>query len=50
MVSEAGHYRMFIDLANDFASKEYVQERWDAYLDFEAELVQRLEYRGDRVH
>ncbi|MCO4819079.1 MAG: tRNA-(ms[2]io[6]A)-hydroxylase [Bacteroidetes bacterium] len=50
MVSEAGHYRMFIDLANEFADKAYVQERWNAYLDFEADLVTRLEYRGDRVH
>ncbi len=50
MVSEAGHYRLFIDLANEFADKAYVQERWNAYLEFEAELVGRLEYRGDRVH
>lgn len=50
MVSEAGHYRLFIDLANEFANKDYVQERWNAYLEFEAELIARLEYRGDRVH
>lgn len=50
MVSEAGHYRLFIDLANEFADKAYVQERWNAFLEFEADLVSRLEYRGDRVH
>ncbi|MFT5725332.1 MAG: tRNA-(ms[2]io[6]A)-hydroxylase [Bacteroidia bacterium] len=50
MVSEAGHYRLFVDLAQEFADKTYVQKRWDAFLDFEADLVSRLEYRGDRVH
>lgn len=50
MVSEAGHYRLFIDLANEFADKEYVQKRWNEYLEFEADLVSKLAYRGDRVH
>lgn len=50
MVSEAGHYRLFIDLANEFADKEYVQRRWNEYLEFEADLVSKLAYRGDRVH
>lgn len=50
MVSEAGHYRLFIDLAEEFGDKSYIKERWDAFLEFEADLVSRLEYRGDRVH
>jgi tRNA 2-(methylsulfanyl)-N6-isopentenyladenosine37 hydroxylase len=50
MVSEAGHYRLFVDLAEQFGERAYVKERWNAYLEFEADLVTRLDYRGDRVH
>ncbi len=51
MVAEAGHYRLFIDLAKTYAGDEAkVQSRWQAYLDYEAELLQRLEVRGDRMH
>jgi tRNA-(ms[2]io[6]A)-hydroxylase len=50
MVSEAGHYRMFLDLANQYASKEYVQQRWQEMLAFEAEMISTLEWRSDRVH
>ena len=50
MVSEAGHYRMFIDLANLYGEPEKVQARWQQYLEFEQELMQRLEPRGDRMH
>ncbi|MBI1305958.1 MAG: tRNA 2-methylthio-N6-isopentenyl adenosine(37) hydroxylase MiaE [Bacteroidetes bacterium] len=50
MVSEAGHYRLFLDLAEKFANKNYVKLRWDAFLTFEAEMIQTLEYRGDRMH
>lgn len=50
MVSEAGHYRMFIDLARTYGDTENVQRRWQEYLDFEKDLMQRLEPRGDRMH
>jgi tRNA-(ms[2]io[6]A)-hydroxylase len=50
MVSEAGHYRMFLDLSNQYASKEYVQQRWQEMLAFEAEMISTLEWRSDRVH
>jgi tRNA-(ms[2]io[6]A)-hydroxylase len=50
MVSEAGHYRMFLDLSNKYASKEYVQQRWQEMLAFEAEMISTLEWRSDRVH
>jgi len=50
MVSEAGHYRLFLDLAYQYADKEYVQSRWQEYLTFEAEMVTTLEVRGDRMH
>lgn len=50
MVSEAGHYRMFLDLAELYSSKEYVQTRWQEYLDHEAGIMKSLELRGDRMH
>lgn len=51
MVSEAGHYKMFLSLAKLYAqSEEYVMNRWREYLDYEANLMQRLEGRGDRMH
>ncbi len=50
MVSEAGHYRLFLDLAKEYGDDAYVDERWQHYLDFEAEMIATLEVRGDRMH
>ncbi|MCC6727077.1 MAG: tRNA-(ms[2]io[6]A)-hydroxylase [Saprospiraceae bacterium] len=50
MVSEAGHYRLFIDLAKTYFPEERVKVRWQEYLDREAEILQNLELRGDRLH
>lgn len=50
MVAEAGHYRMFIDLAKEYGGEDYVKERWQAYLQHEAIILQNLELRGDRMH
>jgi len=50
MVSEAGHYRLFIDLASQYAGEEKAKKRWKEYLEFEAELMKDLEVRGDRMH
>jgi len=50
MVSEAGHYRMFIDLARKFMDREKVDKRWEEYLAFEAEMIQTLSWRSGRVH
>ncbi|KAB2917323.1 MAG: tRNA-(ms[2]io[6]A)-hydroxylase [Bacteroidetes bacterium] len=50
MVSEAGHYRLFIDLAKKYMPEEHVKERWNAILEGEAEILASLELRGDRVH
>lgn len=50
MVSEAGHYRLFIDLAKQYNDEEYVKKRWQEFLDYEAEMIAALELRGDRVH
>jgi tRNA-(ms[2]io[6]A)-hydroxylase len=50
MVSEAGHYRLFLDLAEHYLGKEVAQTRWKAWLEFEAVLVQGLKPRADRMH
>lgn len=50
MVAEAGHYRLMIDLASIYSTKEKVEKRWQEYLAYEAEVMQNLEVRSDRMH
>ena len=50
MVSEAGHYVNFIELAKKYAPEEYVRKRWSEFLDEEAKIMSGLELRGDRMH
>ncbi len=50
MVSEAGHYRMFLQLAKAHGDDGAVTQRWHEYLDFEKEMLATLEVRGDRIH
>ena len=50
MVSEAGHYRLFQDLAREYMSDEEVKDRWQRWLEVEAEIMAAMSPRGDRVH
>lgn len=50
MVSEAGHYRMFIDLAKKYMPEDHVKRRWNEIVEGEAKILATLELRGDRVH
>ena len=50
MVSEAGHYRMFIDLAKTYIDEDKVKIRWQEYLDAEIEILKAIGLRGDRMH
>lgn len=50
MESEAGHYTLFIELADTYIDKETVRIRWQQWLDFEASVVNNLQVRGDRIH
>lgn len=50
MVSEAGHYTMFIDLADEYAGKGTARTRWQEWLTFEAEVMHQLEIDGRRMH
>ena len=50
MVSEAGHYKNFLQLAKQYLPEEKVMRRWAELLEQEAEIVKRLDVRGDRMH
>lgn len=50
MVSEAGHYRLFIDLANEYLPEDKVKARWQQWLAYEGDMIQTLTVRGDRMH
>ena len=50
MVAEAGHYRLFLDLAKRYFDEGAVRLRWKEYLEREAEIMEELELRGDRMH
>ena len=50
MVSEAGHYRLFLDLAKHYGEEEVVKKRWQQYLDHEKIIMDNLSLRGDRMH
>ena len=50
MESEAGHYTLFIDLAETYLGKAKVRKRWKEWLDHETVIMKDLEIRGDRIH
>ncbi|KAF0237947.1 MAG: tRNA-(ms[2]io[6]A)-hydroxylase [Sediminibacterium sp.] len=50
MESEAGHYTLFITLAELYIPKEKVRARWKEWLAHEIEIMKALELRGDRIH
>ncbi len=50
MVSEAGHYTVFIELAREVLPRETVDKRWQEFLEIEAEILRNLEQRPDRIH
>lgn len=50
MVSEAGHYKNFLQLAKEYMPEDIVNDRWRELLAQEAEIVKNLEVRGDRMH
>ena len=50
MESEAGHYTLFIELAETYVDKKKVRKRWNEWLLYEAGIMKQLEIRGDRIH
>lgn len=50
MESEAGHYRLFIDIAKTYFDHQQVKQRWQEFLKEEAGIIKNLDVRGDRMH
>jgi tRNA-(ms[2]io[6]A)-hydroxylase len=50
MESEAGHYALFIELAETYLDKEKVRKRWEKWLAYEADVMNNIVVRGDRIH
>lgn len=50
MVSEASHYKNFLQLAKEYLPEDVVMERWKELLEEEAQIMKILEVRPDRMH
>jgi len=50
MESEAGHYTLFINLADTYLPKEKVRKRWKEWIAYETDVMRNMEIRGDRIH
>lgn len=50
MISEAGHYRIFLDLAKEYMPEDVVKQRLQEMLEAEAEILKNMDVRGDRIH
>src|SRR5882757_7738794 len=50
MESEAGHYHLFIELAETYVERDTVRQRWKEWLEYEEGVMRDLEVRGDRIH
>lgn len=50
MESEAGHYTLFINLADTYINKEKVRRRWKEWIVYETNIMLNMEVRGDRIH
>ena len=50
MVSEAGHYRLFTDLARAYVDDEKVSKRWKEWLEIEKDILKAMELKGERIH
>jgi tRNA-(ms[2]io[6]A)-hydroxylase len=50
MESEAGHYTLFISLAEAYHARDKVRKRWKEWLHYEEDIMIRMDVRGDRIH
>ncbi len=50
MVSEASHYKNFIQLAKEYMPEAHVNKRWKEILKAESDILSNIELRGDRMH
>lgn len=49
MESEANHYTMFLKFARQYGAREEVDQKWQALLDYEAEIMLSFS-QGDGIH
>lgn len=49
MISEANHYTMFLKFARKYGEREAVDKKWQALLDFEAEIMKDLS-KSETIH
>lgn len=49
MISEAGHYTMFLGFARQYGDRKEVDLKWQQLLEFEAEVMSKLS-TGDSIH
>ncbi|WP_055446170.1 tRNA-(ms[2]io[6]A)-hydroxylase [Lacinutrix mariniflava] len=49
MVSEANHYTMFLGFARQYGDRNEVDEKWQALLDFEADIMKDLS-KSETIH
>ena len=49
MVSEANHYTMFLGFARQYGERKEVDEKWQALLDFEAQVMENLS-KNESIH
>lgn len=50
MISEAGHYKLFLSLAKEYHNPDAVERRWREMLAAEADIMKTLDVREDRMH
>jgi len=50
MESEAGHYTLFINLADTYINKDKVRKRWKEWITYETNVMLNIDVRGDRIH
>ena len=50
MESEAGHYTLFIELAETYVDKDRVKKSWKEWLKHETKIMKKFKVRGDRIH
>ncbi len=46
MISEAGHYTLFLDFARKYAGGEDVEKRWQEFLGYEGSVIARYGTKG----
>lgn len=50
MISEAGHYKCFLELAKSYFDPQMVDQRWEEITEAEAEIIAGLSIDRGRIH